>query len=242
VYNTIYDATYYLLAGILLLTLATTAFVGRTAGRASRDLVLARSGRGVGWAAIGLVIVLVTGVLSAFVSPMTGDLVGHQLRFALFYVGFGLVLAGMERLAWPLGSGDPSYRWRWLGRSAFGAAIVLAATFLLDPSSYTTSHGRVAQQAVFYLPLVVVLVIGLVVPLVRAAREAGDRALRRARLWFGGFSGLALVGVLREATVIPSSGEPLVDLLVAFGPLVVAGFCLGLSEWSLYRALRAAAV
>jgi hypothetical protein len=173
---------------------------------------------------------------------MTGDLVGHQLRFALFYVGFGLVLAGMEHLAWPLGTGSRTYRWRWLGRSAYGAAIVLAAPFLLDPASYTTSHGRVAQQTVFYLPLVVVLLIGLVLTLALATREPCDRALRRARLWFGAFSGLALVGVLREATVIPSSGEPLVDLLVAFGPLILAGFCLGLSEWSLYRVLRAAMV
>jgi hypothetical protein len=242
VYNTIYDATYYLLAGILLVTLAATAFVGRKAGRASSDHGLARAGRGVGWAASGLVIVLVTGVVAAFVSPVTGDLVGHQLRFTLFYVGFALVLGGMERLAWPLGSGSPTYRWRWLGRAALGASIVFAATFLLDHASYTASRGRVAQQTVFYLPLVVVLLIGLVLPLVLAAREPGDRALRRARLWFGAFSGLALVGVLREATVIPTSGEPLVDLLVAFGPLVMAGFCLALSEWSLYRALRAGVV
>jgi hypothetical protein len=117
---------------------------------------------------------------------------------------------------------------------------LFAARVLVDPASYTTSHGRVAQQTVFYLPLVVVLVIGLVLMLALAAQDAGDRALRRARLWFGGFSGLALVGVLREATVIPSSGEPLVDLLVAFGPLVLAGFCLGLSEWSLYRVPRTA--
>jgi hypothetical protein len=112
VYNTVYDAIYYLLAGILLLTLATTAFVGRKAGRASSDRGLARAGRGVGWAASGLVIVLVTGVVSAFVSPLTGDLAGHQLRFALFYVGFGLVLAGMERLTWPLGTASRTYRWR----------------------------------------------------------------------------------------------------------------------------------
>jgi hypothetical protein len=108
------------------------------------------------------------------------------------------------------------------------------------PASYTVSRGRVAQQAIFYLPLVVVLVIGLELPLALAAREAGDRALRGARLWFAGFSGLALVGVPPEVTVIPSSGEPLVDLLVAFGPLVLAGFCLGLSELSLYRVLRTA--
>jgi Na+-translocating ferredoxin:NAD+ oxidoreductase RNF subunit RnfB len=44
--------------------------------------------------------------------------------------------------------------------------------------------------------------------------------------WLAAFAGLGLIGVLREAQVIPSSGDPLVDVLVAFLPFVACGLCV----------------
>ncbi len=53
--------------------------------------------------------------------------------------------------------------------------------------------------------------------------------MRTLLAWYAGFTVLLLIGALREATIIPSSGEPLVDLLLAFVPFAAAGICLFLS-------------
>ena len=113
---------------------------------------------------------------------------------------------------------------------------------LYDPGSYTVgeSGGRehVAQQAIFYLPLVVVLVFGALAMAALVVPRDGDPVMRRARLWFLAYEVLVLVGALREATIIASVGEPIVDLLVAFGPFALSGVCL----WASDRTLRRTAV
>ena len=35
-----------------------------------------------------------------------------------------------------------------------------------------------------------------------------------------------LLGMLREATIIPATNQPILDLLLAFGPFTLAAFCL----------------
>lgn len=47
-----------------------------------------------------------------------------------------------------------------------------------------------------------------------------------ARPWLAAFAAFVLVGVLREATIIPSTDETLLDLLLAFVPFTVAVLCL----------------
>ncbi|HEV2389781.1 MAG TPA: hypothetical protein VGS04_03560 [Nitrososphaerales archaeon] len=84
---------------------------------------------------------------------------------------------------------------------------------------------HVAQQAVFWLPPFVVSVAGAVAVLFFALKLR-DSAVRRHAVWFGSFFGLELIGMLRESALIPSSGDPLVDLLVAFIPFTAGGLCL----------------
>ena len=90
-----------------------------------------------------------------------------------------------------------------------------------------TVHGgaRVAQQVTWFAPVVTVLAIAATTATARVVNRASAR-WRSSTAWFGCFAGLTLVGVLREATIIGSSGEPIVDLLVAFGPLTLGGMCL----------------
>lgn len=180
------------------------------------------------------------GVGLNLVSPLTGDLLYQQVHFTIFYLGFALLLHGIEALAWPTAASPSSRRLRWLGRGAFGLAVAVAAVYLYDPASYTASGHHVAQQGVFYLPLVVVLLLGATVPTAVALARPDERALRTARLWFAAFATLAFVGMLRESTLLPSSGEPMVDLLLAFGPFALGGVCLWLSARSLRPSLSVA--
>ena len=201
--------------------------------RSGSDGELRTAAIGLGWAGLGTLIALVAGVGLDLISPLTDDLLYQQVHFTIFYLGFALLLHGIEALAWPTAASSSSRRLRWLGRGAFGLAVAVAAVYLYDPASYRVSGHHVAQQGVFYLPLVVVLVLGASVPTAMAFARPSERALRTARLWFATFATLALVGMLRESTLLPSSGEPMVDLLLAFGPFALSGVCLLLSVRSL---------
>ena len=50
------------------------------------------------------------------------------------------------------------------------------------------------------------------------------------------FAGLALAGMLRESDMIPSSGVPLLDLIIAFGPFTAGAVALWRAAWSLPHA------
>ena len=163
-YNLIYDATYYLLAGVFASGTPADRGDGPPAATSRSDGELRIAAVGLGWAGLGTLVALVAGVGLDLLSPLTGDLLYQQLHFTIFYLGFALVLHGLETLAWPADASPSSRRLRWLGRAAFAVAVAVAALFLFNPASYTVSGHHVAQQTVFYLPLVVVLLLGAIVP------------------------------------------------------------------------------
>ena len=73
------------------------------------------------------------------------------------------------------------------------------------------------------------------------ALRSKDSALRWQSISFDVFAALVLVGMLREATLIPASGDSLVDLLVAFVPFTMGGVCLLMSATRLRHLVLAAA-
>ncbi len=239
-YNTFYDLTYYGLAGGLAVVLVATAGGTLVRRRDMTDRWSRAAALGVSSAALGTLLPLVVGVSLNAVASITGDLFYQQAHFLLFYLGFGLVLYGIDRVAAANMAivASPLRVFAW---GAFAASVAFAGYFLLDQSTYTVAQAdgreRVAQQGVFFLPLFTVLLIGAVglpaVALVSRARGAARRQL----FWFGAYAGLAFLGMLREATVTPSSGEPFVDLLVAFGPFTLAGICLYLASRSVAQVL-----
>ena len=252
-YNTFYDLTYYGLAAGLALVLVATAVGTLLRRRELTDRRLRSAALGVASAAIGTLVALVVGVSLNAISSIVGDLVYQQVHFLIFYLGFGLVLYGIDRVAAANVASAPgpgaaarrlSSPLRLFAWGAFSASVLIACVFLLDPSTYTTAQAggreRFAQQGVFYLPLFTVLVIGAVGLPAIALVDRARGAARRRLFWFGAYAGFALVGMLREATVIPSSGEPYVDLLVAFGPFTLAGICLFLAGRSSPRPLPVA--
>jgi hypothetical protein len=246
----IFDATYRSLSGITALVLLVTA------GRALRLRHQSRDGgdRSVALAvavtALAVELALVMGVGLNEIRASTGDLFYQQAHFAVFYLAFALIVAAVYAIVAAARRDDlirgPGRAWsaaRLVGWGAFGLAVAIAGAFLLQAGALPGAiGGHVPQQAVFYLPVFVVLgLAALVLGGVALTRRGPMRAVCG---WFAAFAALAFLGMLREATILPSSGEPLVELLVAFGPFTAASICLllgGRSVQSLREAPAAAA-
>ncbi len=244
--TTIFDLTYYALAIIITLLLAYSFFLGLRIRRA----VTGRNGRsralGMSLVALGTAISVLVGVSFDILakSAIISELLYQQAHFSVFYIGFALVLFGfLAALFAARGEGLPSGSQRSANRLQiflwilYILCVAVAAVSLLNPASYTviTSSGlHYAQQPIFFLPLFVSLAMGIVGLSIVAARLRSS-SLRGHLAWLDLFAMLVFVGLLREATLIPSSGIPLVDLLVAFGPFTIASFCLLMSLLRLRR-------
>ncbi len=225
-----FDFIYYGLSTVMLGLLGYTIIAGlimrHTMERSSsRNLAL-----GVSLAAVGALLTLVGGVvfLDMFRSGQLSGLRYQQVQFTVFYVAFALVFYGVAAIVrrWPL--------LLWLG---FVVVVIIASSFLFNPSSYTYTHSgsriNAVQQVVFYLPLFYVTAVGVLLLPFKAASG------RRHPLWFALCCAALLLGLLRESTIIPSLGDPVLDLLAAFVPFLVAAFCLFITvqavgaEWRL---------
>jgi hypothetical protein len=156
------------------------------------------------------------------------------------YVAFGAVLLGVDRIAGAtMGAGTEAVadrRWRaarLTGWATFGLSVAIAGAVLLSPAGYRvvgpTGDVRYVQEPVFYLPLVVTLLICAFGPLAIVRKAGPPTPHFRIAAWFAAFAALSLLGVLREATVIPLSGSAELDLLITFGPIAVGTLCLLMS-------------
>jgi hypothetical protein len=213
----IFELTYYGLAALMLGMLGYTAI----AGVALRQALISPQSRneavGVSLAALGALLTLVSGVVVTDLdrAGLVNDLLYQQAHFSLFYVGFGLILYGVVATA---------RRWRLVLWAGFAAAIAIAAASLFNPSSYTFtqsgSHVNAVQQVVFYLPLFCVTAAGVFILPFRATRP------RQHLVWFALFCAAILVGLLRESTIIPTLGDPELDVLMAFVPFALGSLCL----------------
>jgi hypothetical protein len=220
----LFDLSYYGLSMVMLGMLGYTAVAGFALRPALSRLRERTEAVGVSLAALGALLTLVSGVVSTDLdrAGLLNDLVYQQAHFSLFYVGFALILFGVIATAhrWPL--------LLWLG---FAVTCVIAAIFLFDPGSYTyTQSGtriNAVQQVVFYLPLFYVTAAGVLLLSLRATRA------HLHPVWFAIFCAAILVGLLRESTLIPTLGDPELDLLAAFVPFVAGTVCLFLTVRSL---------
>ncbi len=209
-----------------------------------RQTVTSRSGRsralGMSLVALGTAVSVLVGVSFDILAKnaIIGELLYQQAHFSVFYIGFALVLFGfLAALFSARGAILPSDNQHRVNRlqiflwMLYVLCVAIAAASLFRPATYTiiTSSGlHYVQQPIFFFPLFVSLAMGIVGLSVAAARSTRSR-LRRHLAWLDLFAVLVFIGLLREATLIPTSGIPLVDLLVAFGPFTIASFCLLMS-------------
>jgi hypothetical protein len=230
--NFAFEMIYYLLTGIIVTILVSAACVSLIKRRRLADSIFRNQALGIGLTAIGAATTVFTGVSldTLFKSGSIGGLFYQQSHFLIFYAGFALIFYGLATVL--LGPKDPHFlfvekrkEFRILLWSVFALSVLVSLSYLLNPLIiYSGGVEHVPQQTIYFLPLFVTAVLGSVlVPLSILEKE---RASRRIDMWFGAFSIFTLIGVLREATLIPSSGNPLVNLLVAFGPFTIAAVCL----------------
>ena len=208
------DLIYVTLSVVLGVVLAATAMRGaRAPGRV----------RGFAWIALGLLVTLVAGVGLNAAKDLTGDLVFQRLHFAIFYVGFAVLLWGVR------GAGNLGDRpdVLWVGLLVYALSVGIAAYGLTDPSTFrsvaASGEVRYIQEPTFYLPLITALGIALTAGVAGVRRHGGDR---RVDISLAAFALLSLIGVLREAAILPGLGNPELDIVSIFLPIAGATICL----------------
>ena len=148
----------------------------------------------------------------------------QQVRFGAYYLGFAAIVAGTT-----IAIRATTTRSRWIIRilvSAFALALIVGAVFVCVPATFVLNryHEQI-QLVIYWVPMLVATGGGAIALL--AAR--GDAARRTRLPMIAAFEGLLFVGLLREAQIIPDLGEPLANLLVAFGPFVIGAVLLMVS-------------
>jgi hypothetical protein len=224
VYNVTFDALYWSFGAVMLLALLATlarSVVGLREGSQARTRAEATL-----VAAVGALLALVAGFGFNALRPLTGDLLYQQSHFAAFYVAFGLVLWAFDRVGM-IGSRETEAgrNVRTLTWGAYGLATVIALAGLLTPDGYrivTQGDVRYVQQPLFFLPPLVALSVGAAWLPSWALGQRPDPVRR----WFALLAAFMLLGMLREATIIPSTDQPVLDLLLAFAPFTLATLCL----------------
>ena len=239
----VFDPTYYLLALTLTFVLLCTAVLALRLSRRLGTMGDRDKAKGTGLIAAGALIAN-TGAVSLIAilrDGMIGGVLYLQVEFLIVFLGFGAVFYGIETILLATYSSNGSARWprskvkqKALISAAYALAVVFSLVYLLNPATYTVSYSgtthHAAQQTVFWIPAFLALSLGIVA-LLPAALRSQEVDVRRHASWFVTFAALVLIGLLKEATVIPSSGDPLTDLLLAFVPFAVGAF-------SLYHSLR----
>jgi hypothetical protein len=223
-YDTVFEILYWSLGGIMLV--AFIAAIARSAAGLRRPSADRLQAEGILAIGIGASVTLVAGFSLNALRSVTGDLFYQQVHFALFYVAFGMILWGFDRVGM---FGDhasrPGRAARTMVWAAFALATGLAVVGLLTPDSYRIVSGgeeRYVQQPLFFLPLFVVLAAGAA--RLRIWLDPDERGMMRS--WLAALAACMLLGMVRESNILPATNQPIVDLLLAFGPFTLAALCL----------------
>jgi hypothetical protein len=237
-YNTVYDTVYYSLTVASTLLLVYATFLGFKKRHNLANPTYRNQALGIALAALGFAITISGGVFLDILTKrgIISDLLFQQSHFSILYIGLAMILFGIDaslltaQKLQSLVNNLHVKQQRIFLWSIFIATTAISVFFLFTLSAGPSQH--VSQQLVFYLPIIFVILAGIIeLPVLAIISKKSP--LRKHLTWFSLSLFLILVGALREATIIPSSGEPLIDLLVGFGPFTAASICLYLSIRSL---------
>jgi len=231
-----FEFLYLGLAAALVVILSAAAATGLMRWRRPGEDRTRQIALGIALAAGSLEVALLAGVLLDSIKETTGELFFQRAHFAIFYVAFATLLYGSDRVASNVLDNDRNplapriaKRFRLALWSGYALTVLVALWALAGAGSPSASPGQgaphVPQQPIYSLPVFYSLVISAIAMLALAAR------LRKGSEWpllvcFAAATLFGLLGSLREAAVIPSSGDPVGDLLLAFGPFTCTGACL----------------
>ncbi|MDA4130832.1 MAG: hypothetical protein OK457_08685 [Thaumarchaeota archaeon] len=235
-----FDLTYYVLALAMSAILVATTLVGLRVRSKFSDSHDRGKALGISLAPLAALITLVGSVvfLTQYRSGAIDGFLDLQAQFSAAYLGFVLLLYGIDRsLVSNLQLGKNRKHFRILMWCAFILTVAVSSVFLFNPTTYTVTHvgsqEYVAQQVVFWFPLFLTLLIGALTSF-QISLNSSEKLSSRYSFWFGLFSVFVFFGTLKESNVIPSSGDNLTDLLLAFVPFIVGSFCILMSALSLY--------
>jgi cytochrome bd-type quinol oxidase subunit 2 len=236
--NALFEITYFGLGGVLAGLLLTVVITASRQARAFADPKQRAGSISIALAGVGVAVVLIAGVGLDSIKNITGGAFFQIAHFAAFYAAFGLVLYGADHMASSIlttDSGALSGHYRPLRVGIWTAYVtsLLIAGWLLASAAITAaangSAGELPQQPIYFLPVLLALGISGLIMLLLAVRPGEPTWLRSTVGWFAAFAGLGMIGSLREATIIPSTGNPQLDLLIAFLPFTAGGVCLFVS-------------
>jgi hypothetical protein len=223
----IFDATYYVLAFCMIALLSATIILPRFS-RIKESKIAA----GTAYLALGALITLVGSVILIAItrSSSINGFLYQQLQFSTAYVGFAVFIFGVDRvLLSNQFTGSTLRRSRILMYGSYFLSVAFSSLFLFNPATYKVtivgSQEHVAQQTVFWYPLFFTLGLCALIAFYISSSKNGTTP-RNYATWIGLCCSVILLGTLRESTIIPSSGDPYTDLLIAFLPFVAGSFCI----------------
>jgi hypothetical protein len=228
-----FDATYYSLVTCMIALLVSTVIVARFSRVKDRKIAV-----GTAYASLGALITLVGSAILLALSRSSAfnGFLYQQLQFSTAYAGFAIFLFGLDSgLLSNQFTGINLKRVRIFVWGSYFLAVAVSSLFLFNPATYKVtiigSQEHVAQQTVFWFPLFLALVVSALTAFYISRKN--NISLRRYSILFGLCCSLILLGTLRESTIIPSAGDPLTDLLVAFLPFIAGSFCILMAARSL---------
>jgi hypothetical protein len=235
-----FDFIYYAMGLIILLAIGYSALAGLKLRSKSANLILRRTALGISLAAGGTAITLISALLADFFLKRSAYF--QQSRFAAFYVGFALITFGLittiraaqETLSLPRYLSQPKITSSlvWL---LFLGSLAISVFYLANPATFILNiYGLQVQRPVYWLPMLIPAFAGALL-LFLVAFNLRKTGKREYLLWMGAYAAFVLVGLLKESLIIPSLGDPLTDLLVAYIPFVSGSLCLGFGARSLLK-------
>lgn len=193
-----------------------------------------RQAQGIAPAALGTLIALTSGLIAD--ALLKRSHLFQQVRFSGYYLGFALITAGMIAV---VNAGQPatgltggvsrSRSLRIVMWAAFLLPLAIAAVYLLDRHTFITNVYDVqVQRKIYWAPMLATTISGAAALFLSAWQRRTMRDFAIAA-WMAVFALLIFVGLLRESLIVPDLGDPLANLLAAFGPFALAGICLSLA-------------
>jgi hypothetical protein len=236
--NAIFDPTLYALTAVVVVVAALTTLLCISARNTFADQRQKSRVLGTGVCALGYAVVIIAAIvlLTLMRADVVNGFVYLQAEFGVAYVACAMILYGVDKAVFPMKelANQLSDARREFGvRAAIWASFLvtlgIALAFLLNTSTYTVSSTgsvqHVAQQGIFWLPAFFVVAVGAVSVPASAVRHS-QGAIRRQAIYLALFFLLVPIGMSKESNLIPSLGDPLLDMLVAFVPFTAASSCL----------------
>lgn len=228
-----FDLIYDMLCMLIGFVLAYATITGLKAFRTLPAGRTRRQASGIAEAAVGVAVALAGGLFAD--AMLKQSIYFQQVRFALYYLGFGLITLGTTKIVdayRTTGVQSSSFSRStipvWIVWACFTGPLVLAVVYLVDSRTFILNSAEMqVQRTIYWIPMLGATGSAAVV-LVSETLRRKNRCDTKVLCWTAAFAALIFFGLLCESLILPDFGDPLSNLLVAFVPFALGSFCLDL--------------